>query len=118
VERKSILKNIAKIRKSKGFSQEYFANKLGMKQSGYALIEKGDRGLQYELLLQIAEVFEMDVIDIIVFPKKYVDADSIVLESTPKSERVSITFEVSPNKRDYLLKMILGDKGESNTSIK
>jgi transcriptional regulator with XRE-family HTH domain len=118
MERRFILENIAKIRKNKGFSQEYLADKLGMKQSGYALIEKGDRGLQYELLLQIAAVFEMDVIDIIAFPKKYVDVDSIVFESTPKAEKVSITFEVSPDKRDYLLKMVLGEKREDNKSIK
>jgi transcriptional regulator with XRE-family HTH domain len=111
MERKSILENIVKIRKNKGYSQDYLAEKLGMKQSGYALIEKGERGLQYELLLQIAVEFEMDIIDIITYPKTYVDNESIVFEES-KSERVSITFEVSPDKRDYLLKMVLGDKNK------
>jgi transcriptional regulator with XRE-family HTH domain len=112
IKRNGILENILKIRKGKGFSQDYVASKIGMKQSGYGLIESGERGLQYEVLLQIAVVFEMDVIDIIAYPKRYVDTDSIVMGHNFESERVSITFEVSPDKRDYLLKMVLGEKNQ------
>lgn len=71
-KRRNILENIAQIRKSKGFSQEYVAEKMGLKQPGYGLIERGERSLEYNKLLQIAMVFEMDVIDIITYPDKYV----------------------------------------------
>ena len=71
MERASILENIVKIRNNKGFTQEFIAEKIGLKQSGYGLIERGERSLDYEKLLQIALIFEMDVIDIITYPHKY-----------------------------------------------
>ncbi len=70
MERENILNNIVKIRNEKGFSQDFVASKIGLKQSGYGLIERGERSLDYEKLLQIALTFEMDVIDIITYPKK------------------------------------------------
>ncbi len=42
-----------------------------MKQAGYALIMKRERGLQFEILEQIAMIFEMDITDIIKYPDKY-----------------------------------------------
>ncbi len=66
-----ILQNIVSIRNSKGFTQDYVASKIGLKQSGYALIERGERGLQFELLSQIAIVFNMTTVDIITYPDKY-----------------------------------------------
>lgn len=56
---------------TKDFTQEYVAWRLGMKQAGYALIMKGERGLQFEILEQIAMIFEMDITDIIKYPDKY-----------------------------------------------
>ena len=75
-KRGNIRENIVSIRNSKGFSQEYVAEKLGMKQSGYGLIERGKRSLDYEMLLQLALIFEFDVIDIITYPNKYVYSES------------------------------------------
>lgn len=68
----AVLESIRKIRNNKGFSQEYMASKLGMKQVGYGLIENGARGLQFEMLSQIAVVFGMSVIDLIAYPDVYV----------------------------------------------
>lgn len=65
------LKNIGLIRRSKGISQEYVAEKLGMKQPGYALIENGNRGLTLDKLEQIAIIIGVSVIDIITYPDKY-----------------------------------------------
>jgi transcriptional regulator with XRE-family HTH domain len=66
-----VLRNIVTIRNTKGFTQDYVATKLGMKQPGYALIEKGDRGLQFDILEQIAIIFQIDMLDIITYPDKY-----------------------------------------------
>lgn len=68
---RKVLQNIINIRNTKGFTQDYVASKIGMKQAGYALIEKGERGLQFEMLEQIAIIFGMDIIDIITYPDKY-----------------------------------------------
>jgi transcriptional regulator with XRE-family HTH domain len=72
-----------------------------MAQNSYGLIENGKRGLDYEKLEQIAIVFDCKVIDIITYPKKYVDSSTI-----DNYEKISVTFEVSPDKRDILLNLV------------
>ncbi len=104
-----ILKNIITIRNKRGFSQEYVASKIGMKQSGYGLIERGIRSLNIATLLQIAIVLETDIVNIITYPKKYVNEN--LLE---KSDKILVTFEVSPDNREELLKMISSKKKQDN----
>jgi transcriptional regulator with XRE-family HTH domain len=81
----NILRNIIDIRNKKGYSQEYIATKLDMGQSGYAHIESGRSRLPYDVLLQIADVLEMDIIDVILYPNKvamnYAEGDQINIES-------------------------------------
>jgi len=43
----------------------------------------------------------VDITYLFTYPKKYVDASTI-----DKSERISVTFEVSPDKRDLLLGLV------------
>jgi len=107
-ERKSILCNIAQIRKNKGYSQEYLAAQIGLKQAGYALIEKGERGLSYDLLLQIAIALEMDVIDLITYPKRYKDISQVAFEGD--TGKVAILFEVPTKNKAALMKMVLDDE--------
>jgi len=95
-----LLANIVRIRQQKGFSQDYVANKLGKKQSGYALIENGNRGLDYEVLLQIAIILEMRVIDIITYPEVY-------NSGKPSSTKVLVELDVTP---DEFIQMGLKDK--------
>jgi transcriptional regulator with XRE-family HTH domain len=102
-----ILENIKKIRLGKPYSQEYIANQLKIDQVAYGLIENGKRKLKYETLEQIAIVFEMNVIDIITYPKRFVDMDSLVMEN--KTGKVAVMFEVSPAKREELLNIVLTD---------
>lgn len=49
-----ILRNIDAIRRNKGYSQEYLASQIGIKQAGLSLIMSGERELKYNTLLQIA----------------------------------------------------------------
>jgi transcriptional regulator with XRE-family HTH domain len=108
-ERSAILDNIIKIRKKKGFSQEYIGSKLGMGQSGYGLIEQGERGLQYEVLLQIAAVFEMDVIDVITYPKKYISSNTFLENTLCVDEKVTLQIELKKEKKEQVLKLIFGE---------
>ena len=64
----SILENIDTIRRNKGYSQEYLAMQIGMKQAGFSLIMSGERELKYNTLLQIANALQMSVIDVLHFP--------------------------------------------------
>lgn len=99
----NILNNIKEIRAAKGYGQEYIATQLQMTQAGYAMWENGKRELSYNNLLKIADVLECDVIELITYPKKMLDPDD--LSNTP-AKKVSITFEVDPQERDHLLKMV------------
>jgi transcriptional regulator with XRE-family HTH domain len=102
-----ILENIKTIRTGKPYSQEYMADNLGIDQVGYGLIENGKRKLKYETLEQIAIIFGMNVIDIITYPKIFVDMDSLVVEN--KTGKVAVMFEVSTAKREELLKIVLSE---------
>ena len=67
-----ILRNIDAIRRNKGYSQEYLASQIGLKQAGLSLIMSGERELKYNTLLQIANALQESVINIIAYPDKYV----------------------------------------------
>lgn len=98
-----ILSNIKEIRLSKNIGQEWISEKLGISQAAYSNWEKGIRDLSYKNLLKIADVLECNVMDIITYPN-YPDTH------ISKSEKVCVTFEVDPQKRDYLLRLVMGEK--------
>jgi len=102
----NILENIEAIRKKEGIKQAVIAEAMGVSQSAYSNYVTRSSDIYYERLSQIANILNVPVIDIITYPKVYVDKDSI----PDQSEKVSVTFEVSPDKRDYLLKLVMGDK--------
>lgn len=84
-----ILENIKKIRADLRFSQEFLANKLGMEQPSYGLIENGKRQLKYETLEQIAIIFNMPIIDIITYPDVYVKNTN-----NSKNRRVTLQIDI------------------------
>ncbi|MCX6220890.1 MAG: helix-turn-helix transcriptional regulator [Bacteroidia bacterium] len=93
-----LLENIAAIRKDKGLSQDNIADAIGMKQAGYSLIEKGERGLDYELLLQIAIALGASVTYIIDYKKQQ------------KSDPVEAILQIklNSNTKDQVLKLVFG----------
>ena len=56
-----VLKNIRAIRKQKLLSQEYMAEQLGATQSSYARFENHVRKIDFELVEQIAGIFNMSL---------------------------------------------------------
>lgn len=106
-EYNDILGNIKEIRLSMGFGQEYMATKLGVTQACYANWENGKRELTYNNLLRISKCLECDVVDIITHNWQN---DSTEKPKAHVNEKVSITFEVDPHQRDYLLHLVMGDK--------
>jgi len=82
IEEKSILKKIAVIRTNKGYSQDYVAEKLNLKQSGYGLIENGKRKLSVVMLLQIAIILDTPIIDVLTYPLVYDDVKKLVPENS------------------------------------
>jgi len=60
----SITLKIRKIRESKGYSQEYMANKLGITQSAYCKMEKKDRKINFDNINRIADILELKTLEI------------------------------------------------------
>lgn len=87
------------------------AEKLGMTQAGYALWEKGTRELTYNNLNRIATIFSMSIVDVITYPKQFVDSSTL---SNPNDDKVYVSFEVSRSQRDYLLRLVME---ENNNTI-
>ena len=62
---------IRKIREMKGYSQEYMASRLNMSQNNYSRIELDQNKINLDRLHEIAEVLEVDDLDILKFDDKY-----------------------------------------------
>lgn len=60
----SVNEKIRKVRESKAWSQEQVAEKLNMSLNGYAKIERGETKLYLDKLEQIAQVFDIDVVEL------------------------------------------------------
>ena len=53
------IQNIEKIREDKGLSQEYMAMKLGISQSTYTKVERGEVNLYVDRLLKIIKILDV-----------------------------------------------------------
>lgn len=95
--------NIKKIRLEKGMTQDQFAEVLHLDPSVISKIEKGERVVKADDLIKFAKLIGEDVTYFYTYPKRYVDSDLL-----KNNERISVTFEVSPDKRDILLKLVTG----------
>lgn len=62
--------NIKFFRLQKQWTQEDLADKLNMSPNGYGDIERGDTDVTWSRLEQIAQIFEMDAVDLISFDRK------------------------------------------------
>ena len=60
----SVNEKIRKVKESKAWSQEQMAEKLNMSLNGYAKIERGETKLYLDKLEQIAQVFDIDVVEL------------------------------------------------------
>lgn len=109
-----IHENIAVIRAMKDIKQYTMADKLGMTQGAYSNIESGKTKVTFEALERIAQIFEMSVIDLIGYPKKYVEmtSDEGAHEeqvSTKDEIKAVLQLELKREKKDEILKLIFGD---------
>jgi transcriptional regulator with XRE-family HTH domain len=60
------------MRQSKNWSQDEMAEKLAMSVNGYAKIEQGKTDTHFSKLEQIAEIFNMDVVELLTLGEKNV----------------------------------------------
>ena len=60
----SVNEKIRKFREAKDWSQEQMAEKLNMSLNGYAKIERGESKIYLDKLEQIAQVFDIDIVEL------------------------------------------------------
>lgn len=107
-DEKTAIKNIVQIRESKGLTKRKVADALNINEASYGRIESEKIALSYNHLALLASCFEMDVIDIITYPKRYVlseeqtDSDSVPVEAV-------LQIKLRSDKRDQVLNLIFGD---------
>ena len=70
-----IAKNIKEIRKAKGISQLELANRLRFSQAYIAMLEKGKRDFDTELLNKIAEALDVSVAELLTPPEEREQVD-------------------------------------------
>lgn len=99
----NIRENIRRIRESKGLKQQVISDALGSDPAVASNIENGKREIKVSELERIAQALDEDVLYLFTYPERFVNANTLESYSQKK---VSITFEVSPDIRDELLKIV------------
>ncbi|MBF0649164.1 helix-turn-helix transcriptional regulator [Dysgonomonas sp. GY75] len=105
----NILKNIEEIRKEKGLKQAVVGSILGVSQSAYSNYITRNSDIYYNRLSQIADALGVRVIDIITYPKKYVDPDTILENALSFEEKVTLQIELKKEKKEQVLKLVFGE---------
>ncbi|GAB2703608.1 hypothetical protein GCM10027037_31820 [Mucilaginibacter koreensis] len=62
---KTVASNIRKLREQLHYTQEYLAAKLNISQNAYSKIELGYTKITLERLFQIAEILEVDSLELL-----------------------------------------------------
>ena len=104
ITKDKILENISKIRVNKKITQKTIAEFLEIEQGSYSLLERGERDLTIDRLLQIAIFFKMDVVDIITYPNK-----GSYNKENEEDIKAILQIELKKDKKDQVMKLIFGD---------
>lgn len=124
----SVNEKIRKIREAKDWSQEQMAEKLNMSLNGYAKIERGESKIYLDKLEQIAQVFDIDIIELMQSDGKNI---CFQIESPLGSvyqgggetqllieiERLKLALSHA-NEKEELLKKLLEQKDSEITTLK
>jgi len=88
-------------RLSKGLSQYGVSENVGLSESFYGHIERGDRKLSVESLVKIADYLELSLDFLLLEPKPAHESDEWL-----QSELDNIFRDKSPSQRDHLLSIL------------
>jgi transcriptional regulator with XRE-family HTH domain len=61
-----INESLKKIRKSKGYSQEYVADYIGIDTTNYGRIERGQTSITFDRMEQLAKLYGLGVVEFVV----------------------------------------------------
>lgn len=106
----SILENIRKIMNDRGLTQASIAEYANTTPSQMSRIFKGDVQLSLKQLSDIATSFQMTVVDVITYPNKYVDSNSLSdEEKAMRKPKVLLQLELEEEKKEQVLKIVFGE---------
>lgn len=105
IPEENILKNIIQIRNSKGLTKREVATLLKMNEASYGRIESGKIALSYNHLALIASALDISVIDLITYPKKYVEKAS----SEEEPVEAILQIKLKKDKKEQVLRLVFGD---------
>ena len=105
------LANIMKIRNDRRITQLDIAAALGIDMSTYSKIESGKIALSVDRLAKIASFFDLEVVDVLYWPHKYVKYDLLsASEKNNLQPRVTVQIELIEEKKEKVLEMIFESK--------
>lgn len=106
----NILVNIIKIRNERGLTQSALSNALNVDYSTYSKLESGITKLTVDRLEEIASFFNLDMIDILTYPKKYIPESDALDDDTVKTKtKVQLQIEIDEDKKEQVLKLLFGE---------
>ncbi len=99
----NIAENIKKIRLQKSINQQQIAEALNVDVAVVSNIEKGKRDLRVKELEIISNVLGVSVVDLITYPKQYVEKNS-------KEEEMEAVLQIKlkKEKKEQVLKLVFG----------
>jgi transcriptional regulator with XRE-family HTH domain len=65
---RNVGRNLRRLRKEQGFSQEAFAERMGVHRTYFSSVERGERNLTLQTLEKIADYLGVDPRDLLIDP--------------------------------------------------
>lgn len=100
---------IKELRESRHLSTYQMADLMNITQSAYYRFESGNSKIDLSRLEAFAKVMDMNVIDVITWPERYINVSDIPAEMKVYEPDVMIQLKVRGDKRDAVLAAVLGD---------
>lgn len=101
----NIKRNIKELRIQKSVNQQEIADALNVDVSVISNIENGKRELKVKELEIIANVLGVSVVDLITYPKKYVEK----ITNDDEPAEVVLQIKLKKDKKDQVLKLVFGE---------
>ena len=86
------------------------AKLMKIPQATYSRFERGASKIDLDRLEQFAKALEMSVIDVIMWPERFINVTDIPKEMKVYEPDVMIQFKVRGDKRDAVLSAVLGSE--------
>lgn len=99
-------KNLKRIRKEKGLSQQKLANLLGMERSSISLYENGKRDPNFTFLIQIATALDVDINELVCFSSLQSFSDSLTEYENNLKAIKSLKKEIKQNLNDLNIEQL------------